>query len=96
MKSIKLSDDKEFIADMDEIDELELPSSPALRASFSPEESDQMTKVPDYFRTYPRHSEHSQVVYDKEAYTRSHSRSGGYAKVHSREGNYTKVYGKSI
>lgn len=100
MTDMKLSDDKDFLADMAEFDALDLPSSPALRASFSPEGSDEgdgsETKSRDYFREYSRHSEHSQVVYEKEAYSRSHSRGQGYAKVHSREGEHTKVYGKSI
>ncbi|WP_096786840.1 hypothetical protein [Rhodobacter sp. CZR27] len=100
MSKVKLSDDKGFLADMEEFDAMDLPSSPALRASFSPEGGEDGdaagTRSPDYFREYSRHADHSQVHYDKEAYTRSHSRGQGYAKLHSREGDYTKVYGKSI
>jgi len=94
MDKTKLSENKDFLADMDEFDALDLPSSSALRASFSPEEIG--SKGPDYFRSYDRNSDHSQVHYDKDAYTRSHSRGNGYMKAHSREGSYTKVYGKSI
>jgi hypothetical protein len=100
MSKVTLSEDKDFLADMDEFDAMDLPSSPALRASFSTEGSEQgdaaAAKSPDHSREYSRHSEHSQVIYQKEAYERSHGRGHGYAKLHSREGTYTKVYGKSI